>query len=173
MDAATEGFLAKLKAAGRWNEEYDYSGVRYVGTEKKVSIVHRRFGTKHEVLPKDLLKRGTSMVARNTVEKSKFFIGCFRDVHGDEYDYSEVVYKASDKNVIIICKEHGKFEQTPSNHRKGNRCPKCVGRHSPSDVEVIDEFRLVHGDAYDYSMVRYIRSDKNVIILCKIHGPFQ
>ena len=41
-------------------------------------------------------------------------ISRFRDVHGDKYDYSKVVYVDMNSKVTIICPEHGEFEQTPN-----------------------------------------------------------
>ena len=38
--------------------------------------------------------------------------------------------------------------------------------------EFIKDAIKVHGDKYDYSKVEYIKSCKNVIIICKIHGDF-
>ena len=46
-------------------------------------------------------------------------------VHGHKYDYSKVDYVKSSLKVIIICKLHGEFLQTPSNHLKGTGCPIC------------------------------------------------
>ena len=43
-------------------------------------------------------------------------ISRFRDVHGDKYDYSKVVYVDMNSKVTIICPEHGEFEQTPAKH---------------------------------------------------------
>lgn len=51
----------------------------------------------------------------------------FRDVHGDRYDYSEVVLGPNSTfKVKIICKIHGPFLQRPSEHYKnGYGCAKC------------------------------------------------
>lgn len=38
--------------------------------------------------------------------------------------------------------------------------------------EVIDGFRKVHGDRYDYSLVKYVNNITPVDIICKIHGVF-
>ena len=35
-----------------------------------------------------------------------------RDLHGDRYDYSKVDYTNANSKVIIICSEHGEFQQT-------------------------------------------------------------
>lgn len=53
-------------------------------------------------------------------------ISRFRDVHGDKYDYSKVVYVDMNSKVTIICPEHGEFEQTPAKHiNRKHGCPKC------------------------------------------------
>jgi len=57
--------------------------------------------------------------------KSEVFAFKAKEVHGEKYDYSLVDFKRSDRKVTIVCPEHGAFEQTPSNHMLGTKCPKC------------------------------------------------
>ena len=102
---------------------------------------------------------------------TKEFILKAQLVHGDKYDYSLVDYKCNKLKVIFICKSHGKFLQTPSNYLSGNGCPKCVGLNKTTE-EFINEVKLIHGDKYDYSNVKYDKSDNKVIIVCKVHGEF-
>ena len=63
------------------------------------------------------------MPTKKTTEE---FIQDAIKVHGDKYDYSKVEYKNSRDKVIIICKEHGEFEQTPFGHIQGYGCKKCA-----------------------------------------------
>jgi hypothetical protein len=100
-------------------------------------------------------------------------------IHGDKYDYSKVNYKNSITKVIIICKEHGEFEQTPYCHLKGSICTKCGYilrgikiKKSWNIEEFIEKATLVHGDKYDYSKVDYKNNNTKVIIICKEHGEF-
>lgn len=62
--------------------------------------------------------------SRRSVDK---FIEKAKEVHGEKYDYSKVVYVNSHTKVEIICKEHGVFLQEPNNHIHGKRngCPQC------------------------------------------------
>ena len=39
--------------------------------------------------------------------------------------------------------------------------------------EVLDRFKKVHGDEYDYSLVEYGNNRTDVIIICHKHGEFQ
>lgn len=114
-----------------------------------------------------------------------------KETHGDEYDYSKWNYKGrEDTKVTIICPEHGEFVQDAISHaRDGKNCPKCAyrmrdrpdGLDAPSrrqksrkkQEDIINQFREVHGDRYDYSKVNYQTMNHKVIIICKIHGEFQ
>ena len=53
----------------------------------------------------------------------------------------------------------------------GTRCTitNCL---SPRDY-AIKQFRMIHGDKYDYSKFNYINGHTNVIIICQIHGEFE
>ena len=103
---------------------------------------------------------------------SEQIIESFRKVHGNTYDYSKVVYIKSNEKIEIICPEHGPFFQTPNHHKSGAGCPKCNSTKKLTQEEVIAQFKETHGDKYDYSKVRYIRSKDKVEIICKVHGPF-
>lgn len=98
-------------------------------------------------------------------------------VHGDKYDYSRVEYVNSVTDVEIICAEHGEFWQKPVTHLRGSGCPICAnnrrGKNRLTSEELVDKFKEVHGDRYDYSKVEYISSDEYVVIGCKEHGFFK
>ena len=95
----------------------------------------------------------------------------FKEVHGTRYNYSNVVYHKNSEKVIIICKEHGEFRQTPNNHKAGRGCPKCACLKSKEAV--FDEFKEAHGDRYDYSKANYVKDKTKLTIICKEHGEFR
>ena len=105
--------------------------------------------------------------------KTKLFIEKARAKHGDRYDYSKTVYVRNKDKVLITCKIHGDFEQTPSNHLGGRGCAKCSGRYNYSTQEWIQEAIGVHGDRYSYEHVAYVRAHDKVIITCSKHGVFE
>lgn len=94
-------------------------------------------------------------------------------IHGDKYDYSKVDYVNNSIKVIIICKEHGEFEQKPANHLKGANCRKCTGTLKLSLNEFISNANSVHNYKYDYSKTVYTVSKNKVTITCPIHGDFE
>ena len=98
------------------------------------------------------------------------FISAAELVHGNKYNYSKVNYITNHSKVCIICPEHGEFWQTPYSHLKGRGCTKCG--HSLDTEEFIKKSKVIHGDKYDYSKVKYINNSTKVCIICPEHGEF-
>lgn len=46
--------------------------------------------------------------------------------YGNTYDYSQVNYVNMTTKVVIVCRQHGPFERTPSYHLRGGECPVCT-----------------------------------------------
>jgi len=102
----------------------------------------------------------------NFIEKSKI-------IHGNKYDYSLVKYKNNKTKVEIICPEHGIFEQRPDDHSNGKGCILCGGSNKKSLDNFIKESKIIHGDKYDYSLVKYKNNKTKVKIICPEHGIFE
>jgi superfamily II DNA or RNA helicase len=102
------------------------------------------------------------------------FIEKAREVHGDRYIYSKVIYKGSQKKVIIVCKEHGDFTVTPDNHiHKKSGCQICSGVLRYNTPTFIIKAKEIHGDKYIYDKVVFENVKKNVTIICREHGEFE
>jgi hypothetical protein len=176
----TEAFIEKaIKVHG---DKYDYSKVEYKKSSLKVIIICKEHGDFEQTPNSHLCNKGCVkcgiMIRANLTRKDNiYFIEKAKLIHGDTYDYSKVNYINCNKKVIIICKIHGEFNQTPSNHKKYG-CIKCgIVKNSDSQRKTNDEFIKqsieVHGDKYDYSKVNYINNHTEVIIICKEHGEFK
>jgi hypothetical protein len=53
------------------------------------------------------------------------FVARAKEVHGDKYDYSSVVYTHNQNKVAITCPAHGIFNQQARLHLKGQGCREC------------------------------------------------
>ena len=110
-------------------------------------------------------------------EKTKIFIRKALRVHGDRYDYSNVVYVKNNIKVEIICRVEGHkpFQQTPHAHKRGQGCSACKGGVKITTEEFIKRAKEIHGeDTYDYSKVKYVNADTDVIIICNNHNePYE
>jgi hypothetical protein len=176
----TEKFI--IKATEVHGDLYDYSNVEYINNHTKVIIICKKHGHFEQQPSNHLMKRGCVDCGREqcgNINSSNVyeFITKAKEIHGDLYDYSKVVYVKSNENVVIICKKHGEFPQTPTSHLGDSGCRHCgnlrISEVKSSNVdEFIEKARNIHGDLYDYSKVIYVKSNKNVIIICKKHGIF-
>ena len=78
----------------------------------------------------------------SSIDKTEYFINQSKEIHGDYYDYSLVVYVNTRTKVKIICPVHEEiFEQTPNSHLKGSGCKKCYNQFRRSQT-----IKLTHKD---------------------------
>jgi len=151
--------------------KYDYHLVDFKNKKSKQIIIYKKFKTKHLISLESLLKNVKCSI-RNVINKNEFIIQEFKKIHKNKYDYSKIKYIGGHKKIAIICKKHGIFKQTPSQHKSGKNCPNCVGGVSISKNDVINQFEKKHNSFYDYSKVNYIRTHTLVDIVCPTHGTF-
>ena len=183
-DEKTKKFIREsLRVHG---DKYDYSNVVYVKTKEKVEIVCRVEGhesfwqapTKHlsgqgcPICGKEKQIKNHTLTTEEFIEKANIMHGI------GKYNYSKVKYVNANTEVIIICPKHGEFLQTPHTHLSGHGCPMCKyerlsNLHKLTTEEFIKLANETHGlGKYDYSKVKYINANEDVIIICPKHGEF-
>lgn len=119
----TEEFIERAKKVH--GDKYDYSKVDYVNSKTKVVVICLIHG-EFTCLPFDhLYGVGCSRCSRNKKLSTEEFIKKAKEIHGDKYDYSKVVYKNNFTKVCIICPKHGEFFKSPSKFLNGWGCNKC------------------------------------------------
>lgn len=158
-------------------DKYDYLESIYVNAKTKVKI----FCKKHSYLflqtPDSHIrgsgcpKCGQEVINNATTWNLDRFIKEARGVWGDEFDYSNSVYKSYNEKVNIIHKTCGKeFRQTPHNHLAGHGCMFCeskkrgIKRIKECAKDFIRKAIEVHGNNYTYDKVNYEKCDKVVSI---------
>lgn len=125
------------------------------------------------------MKLHTGVVHKTALKAFENLEQKFREVHGDTYDYSDVLYKNNNTKIDIKCYIHGTFKQTPSNHVNMKQgCPGCgdlkrVEKHTKTNECFINEAKTIHGDKYEYTYTNYIKCNIKVDIICKEHGLFK
>lgn len=174
----TETFVKELEE--RYGDIYDYSKVVYINKNAPVIVICKKHNYEFPKKPKDLLRMKVPCpkCSKSHQPTTEEFIEKAKSVHGDRYDYSKVVYEKNDKEVCIICPEHGEFWQTPAQHiNLKHGCKKCglikMGKsHNKTTEQFIEKAKQVHGDLYDYSETVYTKRGNDITIICKTHGPF-
>ena len=161
----TSDFIAKAKIIH--NDKYIYDKVDYKTNAYKVKIICPEHG--------EFIQRAASHLAGNKC------IGCFqkenrlsteefinkaKEVHGDNYDYSKVMYYQNKKAVEIICPKHGSFWQLPNTHISSKAgCRFCLESKGERAVEsflkkhginYIREYRIIpHAYRYDFYLTDF------------------
>ena len=99
----------------------------------------------------------------------------FKEVHGDKYDYSKVIYTAMAEKVTVTCPVHGDWDIRPFAHKNGQGCMKCrgyCGGNKNTNESITKKAKAVHGDRYDYSKMKFESILKKIEIVCPDHGSF-
>lgn len=164
-------------------DTYNYSEVKYKKSNVKVEIVCKIHGSFFQQPDSHMQGHGcpkckaTSASAKNSMSVNEF-ISRASKVHANAFLYDRSKFVNTTTKMEIVCPVHGVFLQTPQAHLRGQKCPKCalLARSSPhkqyAAINVLDKFKEIHGDSYDYSKFVYVNSKTNSIIICKKHGEF-
>lgn len=177
----TKDFIERAKVVH--GECYDYSKSIYEDKKKPLIIICSKHGefkqSPHHHLWR---KQGCPECAKIQRAKSNTksvdnFLQIAHEVHGDTYDYSQIEYKGRRVPMAIVCKKHGVFYQTAQTHIKGSGCPQCAIEKNAMNSRIgLEDFicrsKEVHGDKYDYSLVKFTSCQDIVEIICPLHGKF-
>ncbi len=176
MQSIFENFIKKANIIH--NNKYDYSKFVYLKSCVKGIIVcpiHKDFLQR----PNDHLSgKGCSECGgtkKYTLEK---FIKKSNEIHKSKYDYS-LVNQINNRTtkILIICKYHDKFWQSPKEHLAGKGCQKCgfisrINKRKINLQQFIKQAETTHSFKYDYSKFVYINDETKGMIICKDHGEF-
>ena len=167
----TDEFIEKAKKIH--GDKYDYSLVEYINCRIKVEIICPKHGVFKQNPHSHLQNHGCPYCGESKKLTTEEFIEKSKKVHGDKYDYSLVKYKTNHNKVKIICPKHGEFNQSPNSHLRKSDCPKCSGNIKLSPEKFVEKAKKIHGDKYDYSLVKYKNTHNKIKIICHIHGIFE
>jgi very-short-patch-repair endonuclease len=152
------------------NFYYDYSLVEYKNAHTKIKIICPLHGV-FEQTPHNHKKCGCKKCGKLLSHKDVLIR--FKKIHSDKYDYSIFKYNGMYRTSNIICRTHGKFEQSALNHLSGKGCPKCASNYKKDKNEIINKLNKLHNNKYDYSKSYFKRTKDIVLIDCPIHGEFE
>ena len=154
-------------------DKYNYDRVIYKNNSTKIKIECPTHGI-FEQCPKEHLKGHTCLKCYHDSMKltKEKFIEKAIGIHGDKYNYDDIIYTNSRSKITIECPIHGKFEQQANNHLNGQGCTKCAGTYNYSNLEFINKAIGIHGNKYNYDKVIYKNSNSRIIINCPSHGEF-
>lgn len=167
--------------------KYIYSKINYKNTNSKVEIICKKHGSFFQ-RPNDHIQGHGCIKCMYEENSTKFKLKknelkkilSIRN-KDKKFDYSLIDlenFRTGDK-VKIICKVHGEFSQSFSDHiYKKSDCPKCSRDYLSklyafTTKEFIEKAKIIHGERYSYKNVNYKNNRTKVTIFCKIHGSFR
>lgn len=171
------------RATNKFRGKFDYSNMDFTHMTKVVNITcptHDSFSVTpiiHLQLKYGCPKCGNEAVGKSRTLSNESCLKKFKEVHGDRYDYSKVIYTRKKSKVKIICYNHGEFQQTPNDHCMGKGCPMCSfeklrKERQLSLGEILSRASLTHKGKYTYDIGEYKSSKDKINIICPIHGLF-
>ena len=163
-----EKFLEKVKQV--YGDKYDYSKVVYRELKNEVILIDKHTREEMVVSPKKILYYKYMCVTDE--ERTNLFIKKSKEKFGDRYDYSKVIYRGCDEEVIIIDNSTGEEKRIKPKYflYVDKRYVKKTNKER-ADI-FIKKSKEKFGDRFDYSKVEYIDSKTPVTLICKECGEF-
>lgn len=108
-------------------DQYIYDEINFISMNKICNIKCKNHG-EFNIKPYNHLKgQGCSKCFKEKLYTNlETFIINAKKIHGETYDYSNVIYENG--KMHITCKIHGIFKQVPSKHIAGQGCIKCKNK---------------------------------------------
>lgn len=107
-------------------DKYDYSLSSYVSAKVKVIIICPEHGEFSQIADTHLSGKGCAKCSGNVSLSKDEFVMKAKLIHGEKFDYSSVDYQSRKGKVRILCKTHGSFLQSASDHLSGRGCQRCA-----------------------------------------------
>lgn len=142
QNKTTEELIKQFRSIHK--DKYDYSEVKYVKSCEKIKIICKTHGIFYQAPDKHLQGCGCPK-CKGYYKTTDDYIKEASVIHNNKYDYSKVKYINAQAKIMIICKQHGEFNQKASSQLYGCGCPLCakVG-YSIGQIEWLTYLSLLH-----------------------------
>lgn len=147
----TQEFVTKSKL--KHGDTYEYTLSNYVNNKTKLIITCKTHGDflqapNHHLNGKGCRKCRDLLLSKKFSSTTEDFILKAKALHNNNYTYELVEYINNRTKVVITCKYHGTFLQTPNQHLGGHGCKQCADisslskrfmyyRNTPTTVYII------------------------------------
>lgn len=169
----TEQFIEKSMIIH--NGKYSYEKSVYFGRNVPITIFCPTHGYFEQLAGSHMSGCGCRFCAGNVQYTTAQFKNFAQQIHGDNFNYDEVVYTGIFNKVKIKClvDDHGYFEQTPDAHLNNCQgCPKCSNNKKIDQNYFIEKSTKIHNEKYSYENSIFVDRYTPVEIICPIHGIF-
>ena len=171
----------------RFGDRYDFSKAAFEKSSDIFTVICREHGEFQTTATRlGVATVGCPVCARLVANKNTMLSldkvhAKLHKKHGDKYTFGNIVRKqGSDRKVRYInvtCPTHGTNLQLLATTKTGYACRDCAIDSRADEArktlgEFLEKAKAVHGEIYDYSLVKYRSATETVRIICKKHGEF-
>ena len=101
-----------------------------------------------------------------------------KEIHGDKYDLSELLYVNRRTKFTLKCEQHGSWLTLLDQIIRGQGCPICgktdaAIKRRVSFEDFLRQAKELHGNKYSYYKDRFVKISAKTKINCPIHGDFE
>jgi Zn finger protein HypA/HybF involved in hydrogenase expression len=157
------------------NYKFNYSKIQYKNTNTKIEIICSKHGSFYQKPLNHLRGQGCPKCAGKNLDNLEW-IDKFNKIHNRKYSYPDFNFTNTRDKITIICPEHGKFFQSIIGHSTNKQgCPKCyINRNRTDDniSDMINNFKLIHKNKYNYENMVFYRKDIKIKIKCNNCNSF-
>jgi hypothetical protein len=141
------------------NNKYDYSLCNYKNSKTKISIICKEHGVFEQIASSHThQKTGCPVCSKKHKYTNIEFIEKANLIHNNVYCYSKINYINNYTKVCIICKNHGDFEQTPSNHLSGKGCEICKTSKNENLISLyLNKYNITYHRQHKFNDCKYKR----------------
>ncbi|MCW1966417.1 hypothetical protein [Polynucleobacter sp.] len=143
---------------------YDYSKTTLRNIHEQVVITCPIHGDFKQTPAKHQRGQGCKKCSGREVWSTEDFLAKAKQLHGNQYDYSDSIYLKSNIPVQIKClKCFNIFDQTPNSHLNGSGCPHCAGNIKLTD----DAFRDLLSETHNgeiIALTEYDGMDNKILV---------
>ena len=180
--SSKESFITKATAI--YSDRYNYNDVQFIHEKICVSVGCNKCHQIFLVTPYYHLKNHQCNTCYGQKpSRSRYkedYIEKMTNRHDGKFDYSCAYYVHNKHPILIRCTKHDLwFMQQPAEHLGGlNGCMPCSDEYNKELrkeaariqwIKMVNNFRMIYGDDYDYSNSKYIEIHTHVDIYCNIH----
>ena len=112
------------------------------------------------------------------IKDTETFILHLKEIYGEDFDVSDIVYVNSSTPIKRNCSKHGEYTILPRSLLKGSQCIHCsreltiIKKKEKVAKNFINRIIKKHGNFYDLSKVVYIDAKTKIALVCPRHGIF-
>lgn len=140
ISKSRKGFVEKANIVH--NNYYDYSKITYVSAITPIIIICQIHGEFSQTPHQHLSGGGCQKCGGSLPLTIDLFIEKSNKVHNFKYIYSKSIFVNTKTKLVITCKDHGDFKQSPEHHFEGKGCPACAKIISKPEIAWLNSFNI-------------------------------